>query len=173
MSVRIENSSYFPCTSLFSGAGPARRKRPVSGRTETGAAKTGCRRQDRAIRDRLAVSGFDEGAGMSGIFPGLLGPGGCQGSAWRCCQSNSNLSLLRARECHRLGASGNALECPERGPPRCSVATDRVDRSRSNLPRRVRRPCQPSPRLKSQWWSRRSLRGPPQHRSHMFRTRSR
>ena len=82
----------FPCTSLFSGTGPGRPKRPVAGRTETGTARAGRCRQYPAIRDGLSVSGFGEGAVMSGLFPGLQGPGSYPGSAWRCCQSNANLS---------------------------------------------------------------------------------
>lgn len=40
----------------------------------------------------LSVSGFGEGAVMSGLFPGLQGPGGYPESAWRCGRSSDNLS---------------------------------------------------------------------------------
>ena len=40
-----------------------------------------CCRQDPAIRDGLSISGFGKIAVMSGLFPGLQGPGGYPGSA--------------------------------------------------------------------------------------------
>ena len=43
---------------------------------------------------------------MSGLFPGLQGPGGYRGSAWRCCQSKANLSPVtgwgRSSACKQL-----------------------------------------------------------------------